>query len=178
MAKLYQLVIKEKKSKWSAVVMKEIAISLGTSTVSFLTGGIAEAFPNPFDFAAGVSELVSEGTHLGEAYGANMYGNDPQNLNVGTISDAVSILRDLVERCKKGEGRIVTDSEGGRTCTCTDSEGNAATLEEKPLRPPSQDPYGGNPVHSLDLNSGPMFNGEGKPVGFVLPGTGVTTIQL
>lgn len=97
----------------STVVLKEVAISVAGSTVTFLTGGVADALPNLFAYAEGISDLVSEGTKFGTAEGANMLGENAQNLNIGTTFGAAEILMDLVECCKLTGGL-----DGEDKCTC------------------------------------------------------------
>ena len=99
----------------SRVVIKEVTITLGTSTIAFLTGGLTDAsfFHESVD---GISELIKETTHFGVAEGANMYGQ-AQTLNVGAALDGVAILWDLRECCRKIKGRIKF------TCTCPDGTG-------------------------------------------------------
>jgi len=177
LAKLHKLVKKENKSLLSKAAVKEVVIFLGGSTISFLTGGIADAAPNPFEFAQGVSALLSEGTQFGTADGANMYGNDPQNLNLGTVSDAVLTLRDLVECCK------VKSRWSGVTCTCTstDSKGNQVTatmdVNDRTNDIPTEKPAETNDVQSLDLTSGSVMV-DGHQMGFTLPGTATETHEF
>ena len=111
----------------SAAVVKEIAITLTTSTISFLTGGVAEAIPGVLGFAEGVSNLVSEGTQFGTAEAASMLEGEAEALDVGTAVDAASLLRDLVECCK---GKTTRTSA---TCSCTDENriATGATMRMK-----------------------------------------------
>ena len=134
----------------STVVLKEIAITLAGSTISFLTGGVAEAIPDLFGFAVGASELVKEGTEFGTAEAASMLAGEAQDLNIGTVVDAASVLRDLVECCKKGgPGRWVSGK-----CTCTDSKGNEATMTMKDVNNiPDDKPDGNDEFHVVSYTT-------------------------
>ena len=94
----------------SAAVVKEIAITLTTSTISFLTGGVADAVPDLFGVFEGVSDAVSKGTEVGTAAGVNVAG-DAQSMNIGAGFNFLELFRDLAECCN-----LET-----RSCQCPDS---------------------------------------------------------
>lgn len=94
----------------SKAVVKEIAITTVTSSISFLTGGVADALPDLFGVAEGVSEAVSKGTQFGTAEGLNMAG-EPQSMNIGAAFNVLELFRDLAECCNPVKG----------TCKCPDS---------------------------------------------------------
>ena len=94
----------------SKAVVKEIAITTVTSSISFLTGGVADALPDLFGVAEGVSEAVSKGTQFGTAEGLNMAG-EPQSMNIGAAFNVLELFRDLAECCS-----LTT-----RKCKCPDS---------------------------------------------------------
>ena len=137
----------EAKVKSGNVVIKEISITVAQTTVSFLTGGVAEFLPDLFGLAQGVSEFVSEGTQFGIAEGANMIGPEAQNLNIGTTFDIAGTLRDLVECCKSAS-QFVNDK-----CTC--EEASDATITLKDVGDiPDQKPTGTNDLHLIDSIEG------------------------
>lgn len=94
----------------SKAVVKEIVITLGSSVISFLTGGIADAVPDLFGVFEGVSKAVSQGTQFGTAEGVNFAG-DAQSMNIGAVANALELFRDLAECCS-----LTT-----RKCKCPDS---------------------------------------------------------
>ena len=94
----------------SKAVVKEIVITLGSSVISFLTGGIADAVPDLFGIFEGVSKAVSKGTEFGTAEGVNMAG-DAQSMNIGAVANGLELFRDLAECCNPVKG----------TCKCPDS---------------------------------------------------------
>ena len=149
LAKLYQLGKKEKKSLLSKPVVKEILISLGGSTISFLTGGVADAIPDLFGFAVEASELVKGGTEFGTAEAASMLAGEAQDLNIGTVVDAASVLRDLVECCKvktRWSGGTVGDGK----CTCD----NGATMSMKDVNNiPDNKPDGNDEFHVVSYTT-------------------------
>ena len=79
-----------------------------------------------------------------------MLAGEAQDLNIGTVVDAASILRDLVECCKTGgQGRIVDG-----TCTCTDSKGNEATMTMKDVNNiPDDKPDGNDEFHVVSYTT-------------------------
>ena len=133
----------------STVVLKEIAITVGTSALSFLTGGVAEAIPDLFGFAVEASELVKGGTEFGTAEAASMLAGEAQDLNIGTVVDAASVLRDLVECCKvktRWSGGTVGDGK----CTCD----NGATMSMKDVNNiPDNKPDGNDEFHVVSYTT-------------------------
>lgn len=101
----------------SAAVVKEIAITLTTSTISFLTGGVADAVPDLFGVFEGVSDAVSKGTEVGTAAGVNVAG-DAQSMNIGAGFNFLELFRDLAECCDLTTG----------SCQCPGQRFDGATV--------------------------------------------------
>ena len=138
----------ENKVKSGNVVIKEIAITVGQTTVSFLTGGVAEFLPDLFGLAQGVSEFVSKGTQFGIAEGANMIGDEAQNLNIGTTFDIAGTLRDLLECCKNPSQFV------NNKCTCEE-----AALTLKDVDVPDEKPEDTNDLQRIDSIEGITTDG-------------------
>lgn len=78
-------------------VIKEVAITVAATTITFLTGGLADAVPDLFGFAEDLSKLVCDQTHIAEANGVH-FGENAQNINVGSVADIAGLIRDLREK--------------------------------------------------------------------------------
>ena len=148
----------------SKAVVKEIVITLGASTISFLTGGIADAAPDFFGIFEGVSKAVSKGTTFGTAEGVNLAG-DAQSMNIGAVANALELFRDLAECCS-----LTT-----RKCECPDTA-SALGKEKLDGATVSVNDRGAiddltKPAGTPDLiytTSGSVKDEKGKEVGFVM----------
>ena len=77
-------------------VVKEVTITLAATTLTFLTGGLADAVPDVFGFASEISKLVTESTHIATADGVH-FGENAQNINVGSVADVAALIANLAE---------------------------------------------------------------------------------
>jgi len=89
-------------------VIQEVTITTALMTITFLTGGLADAVPDLFGFASEASKFLSESTHIAEAADVH-FGENPQNINIGSVADIADIFRGLAE------GKTPTGMEGAAT---------------------------------------------------------------
>ena len=80
-------------------IIKEVTFTLGLTTITFLTGGLADMIPDLPGFASEASEWLADSpiTHWGEAKGVH-FGENPQDINVGSAADVGDLIRGLREK--------------------------------------------------------------------------------
>ena len=138
-------------------VIKEVTITTALMTITFLTGGLADAVPDLFGFASEASKFLSESTHIAEAADVH-FGENPQNINIGSVADIADIFRGLAE------GKTPTGMEGAATSYRT-----IGTMSDVLAKDPLQV---GEMVAAGTIVTGVQPPTDGANNGFVLTGGG------